>query len=87
MDGNYVMPKGVFINQDCAHCYYKNKVEHQKTAIIDSQQANVQYKQIIKQKERRIKVLERQVHDWTKVFQSLPYPIRRWALWRYSKLN
>ncbi len=87
MAGNYIMPNGVFVNQECTYCYFKNKVEHQKTALISSQQANSHYKQLIKQKDRKIKSLERQVHDWNKVFQSMPAPIRRWALWRYSKLS
>lgn len=87
MAGNYAMPNGAFVNQECTECYFKNKVERQKIAIIRSQQANSQYKQLLKQKDRKIRSLERQVHDWNKVFQSMPAPIRRWALWRYSKLS
>lgn len=87
MAGRYVMPKGTFINKDCEYCYYKSKVRSQKNCIVQSQEANRYYKSIIAQKDRKITALERQVHDWAKVFQALPYPIRRWALWRYSKLS
>lgn len=72
---------------NCDSCYFKNKVERQKTSIIKSQEANVYYKRVIVQKDRKIRSLEQQVHDWTKVFHSLPAPLRRWVLWRYSKLN
>lgn len=71
----------------CEDCYYVGKVARQKATIINSQNANAQYKQVLAQKDRKIKALEKQVHDWNKVFNSMPTPIRRWALWRYSKLS
>ena len=71
----------------CEGCYYKAKIERQAAAITKSQRANEQYKQAIFQKSRKIASLEKQVHDWNKVFNSMPALIRRWALWRYSKLS
>ncbi len=71
----------------CEGCYYVGKVAQQKITIINSQNANAQYKQVLAQKDRKIKALEKQVHDWSKVFNSMPMLIRRWALWRYSKLS
>ena len=87
MAGNYIMPDGIFINKDCEWCYYRAKVLQQKNHIIESQAANRHYKQVIAQKDRKIRSLEQQVHDWNKVFNSMPGFVKRWALWRYSRLS
>ena len=94
MAGKYVMPDGVFINKECEQCYYVNKVDSQKIAIIRYQSANRKYKeriaqleQQIKVRDRKIKNLKQQVHDWTYAVNGMPYIFKRWTLWRYSKRN
>lgn len=91
---NYVMPTGTFINKDCKGCYFKNKAETQKSHIINSQEANKRYKreievlqQRIEQKDCRIEQLRKDNRDWYKAFDSLPYLIKRWVWWHYSRMR
>lgn len=86
MGGNVNMPS------QCDGCYYINKVESQKATIIRCQSANKHYKERISQLEQQVKVrdrkirgLEQQVHDWAYAVNYMPWILRRWALWRYSR--
>ena len=86
MDGSTRVP------QQCEDCYYIDKVARQKLAIIRSQDANRCYKERIAQleqqvrvRDRKIRSLEQQIHDWTYAVNCMPGFIRRLIAWRYSR--